>query len=234
VSAPSHESRHDHPRAPFEKPLHLLPADALVATSATDHADWNFRRVLGWIERARYHLTLDLLGVGHFRRLLEIGYGSGVFFPELATRCDQLYGVDTHERAVDVLKALLAFKVTACLAEASATALPFTAGKFDCVVAVSVLEFVEGLEEAAREIRRVLDPGGILVVVTPGYSRLADAGLKVLTGKSARADFEDRRKAIIPTMLRHFQVLETKTFPPRWMERVSIRLYTGLKLQPEK
>jgi SAM-dependent methyltransferase len=235
VNSPSHlESRHDHPRAPFEKPLHLLPANALVATSAVDHADWNFRPFLGWIERARYHLTLDLLGVGHFHRLLEIGYGSGVFFPELATRCDQLYGVDTHRRAVDVLKALLAVEVTACLAEASATALPFAAGKFDCVVAVSVLEFVEGLEQAAQEIQRVLAPAGILVMVTPGRSRLADAGLRVLTGETARADFGDRREAIIPTMLRHFQVLEKKTFPPRWMERVSTRLYTGLKLKAER
>jgi len=218
----------------MRKPLHLLPAHALIATSAIDHADWNFRPVLGWIERARYHLTLDLLGVRHFHRLLEIGYGSGVFVPELATRCDQLYGVDTHKRAADVSKALLSVEVTAHLAEASAIALPFADRKFDCVVAVSVLEFVEGLEQAAREIQRILDPDGILVMVTPAHSRLADAGLKVLTGKSARRDFGDRREATIPTMLRHFRVVESKTFPPGWMEQVSTRLYTGLKLQPEK
>jgi SAM-dependent methyltransferase len=234
-SPPPLESRHDRRRTlPFAKPLNLLPADLLVATSDVDHADWNFRPVLGWIERARYRLTLDLLGAGRFHRLLEIGYGSGIFFPELARHCDELYGIDTHKRAVDVARALRTVGVTAGLAEANATGLPFAAGALDCVVAVSVLEFVEGLDQAILEIRRILSPAGILVVVTPAHSRLADAGFKVLTGKRARDDFGERREATIPTIVRHFRVLEKKTFPPRWMQRVSTCLYTGLKLQPLK
>src|SRR4029078_12268937 len=75
---------------------HLLPEEVLVKTGPVDHADWNFRPVLGVIQRARFRLLLDLLGGERVDRLLEVGYGSGVFLPELARRCRSLYGVDIH------------------------------------------------------------------------------------------------------------------------------------------
>lgn len=41
-----------------------------------------------------------------FQRLLEIGYGSGVFMPELAEHTDELWGVDIHSRTEAVSKRL--------------------------------------------------------------------------------------------------------------------------------
>jgi len=40
-------------------------------------------------------------------RILEIGYGSGVFMPELSARCDELYGVDVHSRHEEVAATIL-------------------------------------------------------------------------------------------------------------------------------
>lgn len=210
--------------------LRLLPQSALVKTGDVDHADWNYRPVLGAISRLRFRLVAALLDTEpRAGRLLEIGYGSGVLMPELARRCEELYGVDVHGETRAVADALAATGVEARLFSSSVAATPFADNFFDAAVAVSAFEFVEDLPEACAEITRVLKPGGVLVVVTPGYSPLADFGLRVLTGKRARADFEDRRRSVIPTFARRFRVEQQLTAPA--LGGAFFRLYTALKLR---
>jgi ubiquinone/menaquinone biosynthesis C-methylase UbiE len=210
--------------------MQLLPREALVKTGPVDHADWNYRPVLGFIQRMRWRLVRAFLGAQRFGRLLEIGYGSGVFMPELARHCDDLYGLDIHEHNAAVTEVLARSGVKATLVSGSATAMPFADAFFDCLVAVSSLEFINDLPAACREMLRVLKPGGLLVVITPGSSPLVDLGLKILTGKSAKTDFEDRRKAIIPTLLEHFAVQQRRAAPR--FGSFLVHLYTGLKLSP--
>ena len=208
--------------------LRLLPREALLKTGDVDHADWNFRPVLGSIMRLRDRIVLSLLGPQHDPRLLEIGYGSGVFLPELARHCDELHGLDVHNRQTAVAEVLAKAEVRADLVSASMTAMPFKDQSLDCAVAVSALEFVDDLDAACREVKRVLRPGGVFVAVTPGSSPLVDCGLKVLTGKSAQADFGDRRGRIIPTLLTHFTEHKRRTAPR--FGTFLIHLYTGLRL----
>jgi ubiquinone/menaquinone biosynthesis C-methylase UbiE len=113
--------------------------------------------------------------------------------PELAARCEELFGIDIHPHAGEVQSRLREHGVTAELVSGSAEALPYEASMFDAVVAVSSLEFVPDAAAAAREVRRVLKPGGCLVLVTPGHSPLVDWGLRVLTGESAKQDYAGRR-----------------------------------------
>lgn len=208
--------------------MRLLPPDALLKTGEVDHADWNYRPLLGAIIRARYRCAVSLLAARRYGRLLEVGYGSGVFMPELARHCDELYGIDIHQLQQPVCELLSGFGVNARLFSGSVEALPFEDRSFDCLVAVSALEFVADLDAACRESRRVLKPGGCLIVVSPGHSPLVDAGLRVLTGKSAKTDFGDRRQSLIPTLLKHFVVRRSLTVP-RFGGTLA-RLYTALKL----
>jgi ubiquinone/menaquinone biosynthesis C-methylase UbiE len=210
--------------------MKLLPREALVKTGPVDHADWNYRPVLGYIQRLRFRIILALLGERRYPRLLEVGYGSGVFMPELATRCDELFGIDVHPHPAEVTEALAKHGVTARLFSGSAASLAFEDQSFDALVAVSCLEFIDDFPAACREMKRVLRPGGVLVAVTPGSSPLVDFGLKVLTGKSARTDFEDRRLRVLPMLRGQFSVERQRTFP--WLGGSLVRLYTGLRLCP--
>ena len=180
----------------------LLPRDALLQTGPVDHADWNYRPMLGWIQRQRFRLILGLLPPGKVDRLLEIGYGSGVFMPELATRCEELHGIDVHPQASAVQSRLMEHGVKAELVSGSAEQMAYASSMFDAVVAVSSLEFVPDARVAAREIRRVLKPSGCLVLVTPGHSPLVDLGLRVLTGQSAKEDYAGRREQLMPALER--------------------------------
>jgi len=208
--------------------LHLLPEEALVKTGPVDHADWNFRPLLGTVQRARFRLLLRLLGDERFGRLLEIGYGSGVFLPELARRSRELYGIDIHDKPDRVAESLRKLDVAASLSTASAEKLPFEAGFFDAVVAVSSFEFIGDFDRACEEIGRVLSPRGAFFVITPGDSPILDAGLKILTGASAKRDYGDRRKNVVPSLVRHFRVEESRAFPLPMFP-----IYRGLRLKNE-
>jgi len=202
-----------------------------VQTGPVDHAEWNHRLLLGYISRRRFRMVLDLLGGSPVERLLEIGYGSGVFMPELASHCRELFGVDVHERSSDVAAILSARGIHADLRRASATALPFESGTFDVVVAVSALEFIEDLPAASREIVRVLRPTGRLIAVTPGQGALLDGALRLVAGVHPDEDYGDRRGRTIPTLLETFTVEAERVFPPNPAGRL-LPVYRALRLAP--
>jgi ubiquinone/menaquinone biosynthesis C-methylase UbiE len=206
--------------------LHLLPEEILVKTGPVDHADWNYRPLLGAIQRSRFRLVLRLLDGECFGRLLEVGYGSGVFLPELARRSSDLHGIDIHDEPESVSASLRKLDVNATLRSASAERMPFDDGFFDAVVAVSSFEFISDFDRACREIGRVLAPRGSFFVVTPGDSPILDLGLKILTGADAKADYGGRRSAVMPALTRHFRIDRSVAFPSSLFP-----IYRGLRLR---
>ena len=215
---------------PSDRLLHLLPREALIKTGPVDHADWNYRPLLGWIQRQRFQLAQTLLPSQPVSRLLEIGYGSGVFMPELSQRCEELHGVDIHRRNSEVARELANQGISAQLHVATAEALPFEDRSFDCAIAVSSLEFVEDVPAACREVARVLKPHSSFIVITPGHSAAIDLGLTLLTGASAREDYGDARESLMGAIREHFQVVQTRSFPA--MASDTSRLYRAFQLIP--
>jgi SAM-dependent methyltransferase len=207
--------------------LQLLPERALLRTGEVDHANWNYRPVLGRIQKLRFDLIRSMLRGPRATRLLEIGYGSGVFLPELAKYANQLYGIDPHPFAKDVAKILAEHGVRAQLMSGTATSMPYEKEFFQTVVAVSTLEFIDDLPQACREIKRVLAPGGIFAIVTPGHSPILDLGVRILTGASPRDDFQNRRQAILPCLYREFALERRADYPPF---AHGMRWYTALRL----
>jgi len=209
--------------------IRLLPKESLIRTSETDHADWNFRPFLGWIQRVRFQLIIQHLSGNHFQRLLEIGYGSGVFMPELVHYCDELYGIDPHPKNEDVAPILRKHEINASLFCGSAENMPFSANFFDCIVAVSTMEYVEDIRAASIEIHRILQPGGLFFLVTPSHNPFADFGLKILTREDAGTQYADRRHRLIPGLKEYFTVQERHS---KYFLGVPLfQLYTSLKLR---
>jgi len=208
-------------------PLSLLPEHALLTTSEIDHANWNYRPILGRIQRLRFDLIRSILGGKHALRLLEIGYGSGVFFPELSKYSDSLYGIDPHPYPSDVMAVLAQNGVRASLVQGTATELPFEDHFFQFVVAVSALEFIDDLEKTCHEVKRVLEPGGSFIVVTPGYSPILDLCVRMMTGASPKHDFQNRRQRVLPWLYREFVVSQRVDYPSF---AHGARLYTALGL----
>jgi SAM-dependent methyltransferase len=197
-----------------ERDLRLLPRDALVKTNDLDQADWNFRPMLGWVQRLRLRCVAGVLASSpRAPRLLEVGYGSGVFLPQLARTADDTFGADVHANGAAVAATLAVHGSPARLVRAAAGALPYRDGSFDTVVTVSTLEFVPDVAAAVGELVRVTRRGGRLVIVTPGQSALLDLGLRVLTRERAEDTFQGRRSLVVPAVERSARIVEVHTLP---------------------
>ncbi len=209
--------------------LQLLSKDDLITTGNVDHADWNFKLILGYIQKTRFKLCLKLMGRHQFNRILEIGYGSGVFIPELKNYGKEIYGVDIHNFNNEVTSILNKKDIKVKLFSGSVEKMPFEDNFFDLIVSVSAIEFIDNIENACHEIKRVLKKDGYLIVITPGYSKFIDFGVKILTGKKAEDDYNNRRATVIPILLQNFELIEIKSFP--FLTRSFLKLYTALKLK---
>lgn len=212
--------------------MKLLPREYLVKTNDLDQAGWNYKPILGFIQRRRFQLIVKLLGTTRYKHALDVGYGSGVFLPELARHATDVSGVDPHDRNDEAHVALEKVGVDATLYSAPAEHLPMADASYDLLVVVSALEFVTDIEQVCKEMVRVLTTDGTLCVVTPGQSALIDFGLRVLSGQKAEDSFSGSRAKVVPTLNRYFSPLEVAEFPP--FAPKSLRLYTALKMQPRR
>ena len=212
------------------KKLQLLAKESLIKTGDVDHADWNYKPVLGIISRARFNLIKRLLKNKRGKRILEIGYGSGIFFPELAKYGDNIYGIDIHNEQQEVAKMLAKNNISAELVSGVAEKMPWPDNFFDFIIAVSTLEFVSDLGAVCSEIKRILKPEGSFFMVTPGKSAILDLGLKMFTGESAKKDFDNRRDLIIPVVCNNFNVKQKRNWPS-CCQLSPLKVYTAFELK---
>ncbi len=144
----------------------------VFATNMEDPLKYYFLPVLGAIFRKRLEFGLRLLGEGPFSRVIEIGYGSGILFPELSDRSDLVFGVDNHRNPELVKEMMKREKLEAELAVGDILNLSFDKDSFDAVVCLSVLEHIDDLTGAVAEIDRILKPGGRAVLGFPTNNRI--------------------------------------------------------------
>lgn len=163
--------------------------------------------------RRRFALVRALLP-NRAERIVEVGFGSGVFMPDLASKCHELYGIDVHSHVEQVQSMLRQRGVHATLYRQDAARMDFPDSFFDLIVAVSALEFIHDIDAAARQMNRVLKNGGCVVAVMPAKSRILDSMLYALTGANAEKDYGQRREQTLPAMLRYFTVRRKLTFGP--------------------
>lgn len=100
-------------------------------------------------------------------RLLDIGCGDGTFTLRLGERYREVFGIDVQEDYIETFRQRTAGDPKFKVSSMSAAAMEFPADFFDTIVTIETLEHVTDLSGAAREIHRVLRPGGELIITVP-------------------------------------------------------------------
>lgn len=98
------------------------------------------------------------------RRVLDVGCGTGTMLTYLA-RFGSAEGVDIDPEAVGYCHDRGLKQVS----QSAAGSLPFDDETFELVTALDVIEHIDDDLGALREVRRVLRPGGRLLMAVPAY-----------------------------------------------------------------
>ncbi|MGD1057391.1 MAG: class I SAM-dependent methyltransferase [Solirubrobacteraceae bacterium] len=107
------------------------------------------------------------LGLPANARILDAGCGSGRFMVELAKR-GTVTGVELSDTSVALAQRRAIGEVVA----GSVLEMPFPDANFDLAVSLDVIEHLQDDLAALREFRRVVAPGGALLVTVPAYQWL--------------------------------------------------------------
>ncbi|HET9986409.1 MAG TPA: methyltransferase domain-containing protein [Longimicrobiales bacterium] len=223
----------------------------LTAYDVAGHYDRRYFQDLAQRYRARnrfarqrianvFSLLPDVRGA----RLLDVGCGMGTFTVEAARRgAASAMGVDFAPEAVATAREVAAAEGVrgATFVEGDATALPLPPESLDVVLAADVTEHLDDATLAAvlAEARRVLRPGGTLVLYTPEashiFERLRNLGAMrqdpshigirsagELAGVVRRAGLDVTRTAWLPSHLPGWNLLE-RAFA-RWVPLLRRRI----------
>jgi ubiquinone/menaquinone biosynthesis C-methylase UbiE len=106
---------------------------------------------------------LELAGDVTGRRILDAGCGSGPLFATLRDRGAIVTGIDSSAGMVELARRRLGADADLRVADLAGPLL-FPDGTFDDVIASLVLHYLEDWGPTLAELRRVLTPGGRLIV----------------------------------------------------------------------
>jgi SAM-dependent methyltransferase len=114
--------------------------------------------------RARYRFAVERLPPGRRVSVLDVASGSGFGLQMLLQAGARPVGLDYD---VESLQAVRGLEPGAVLIHGDATRLPLALGSLDMVVSFETLEHVPDAAAMVAEVRRILKPGGQLVLSTP-------------------------------------------------------------------
>ena len=136
-----------------------------AASMARAYAGWRASTLGRITDRLEDALLRDMLGDVAGCAVLDLGCGDGKLAVRLAALGARVVGLDADPAMLRAAASRAAAAgVGMDFAAGRARTLPFPDRRFDIVVAVTVLCFVPDAEAAFREIARVLQPGGAVVI----------------------------------------------------------------------
>jgi len=130
-------------------------------------------------QRRRYQVITTMAAGAE--RVLDVGCGSSRILGS-----GRVVGLD-----IVLAKLRYARRYGNPLVHGSIFELPFKDGAFDCVICSEVIEHVPADERVFRELERVLEPGGRLILGTPDYDRWRWRALEWLYGRLAPGGYAD-------------------------------------------
>jgi len=147
--------------------LKLLSAGQYKGVNQYDPIKYYYWPIFGRMYRRRVELALGECTGGE--RILEVGFGTGLAFPNLRDNYREIHGIDLTADIKAIESVFKPLNIPLFLKKGDVTKMPYEDNTFDTVLLVSILEHLRAdeLEKAMIEVFRVLKPGGQMVYGTP-------------------------------------------------------------------
>lgn len=136
----------------------------LLTVLDEDRHAWFAGRTRAILKYLDAELTPSTPGVA--RKVLDLGIGAGNMAHHLA-HYGTVYGIDANIRPL-----LVANQRALSVAQAAGERLPFAANNFDLLALLDTVEHIPDEFGVFQECRRVLKPGGKLLVTVPAFMAL--------------------------------------------------------------
>ncbi|HZP45402.1 MAG TPA: glycosyltransferase [Candidatus Binataceae bacterium] len=172
-----------------------------------DRAFYSLIPVQRYWQRRRHRITTAWARGA--ARILDAGCGSSMIIQSL----NNAIGMDINADKLRFLR-----RAGIPLLRASAFALPFRDGVFDCVISSQVIEHIPYDELLFRELWRVLEPGGRLIIGTPDYATLGWRMIEPVYGFLMPGGYRDEhithytRRSLTEVLERHGFVHEETAY----------------------
>jgi ubiquinone/menaquinone biosynthesis C-methylase UbiE len=147
--------------------LRLLPAAKYKGVNQYDPIKYYYWPIFGRMYRRRVELALSECTGGE--RILEVGFGTGLAFPNLHDMYKEIHGIDLTADIQAVQSVFESTGIPLFLEKGDVLNMPYQDNFFETVMLVSILEHLKPpeLEQAFAEVRRVLKPEGQMIYGTP-------------------------------------------------------------------
>jgi len=196
--------------------LRMLPREAYRGVNKDDPIRFYYWPIIGRMYRRRVELCLTECRGG--QRVLEVGFGTGLTFLNLRDMYDEIHGLDLTASIEEVKAVFDALAIPTFLQNGDVLTMPYADGFFDTVLLISILEHLKPheLEQAFREIHRVLKPGGQVVYGAP-VERPFMVVMFNLLGYDIRKAHFSTEKQIAEAAAKFFKkmrIIQMKSTPP--------------------
>ena len=223
---------------PADDPVFARDADRLQAVRAerSDEATAYFERnAARWDELRSLHVSegdveaaiLDAAGPGPFRRMIDLGTGSGRMLALLCNRAEEGLGLDLSQQMLNIARRRAAEAgLERCQlrhGDIFATQLPTASA--DLVVVHQVLHYLSDPAAAVAEAARLVEPGGRLLIADFAPHRL----------EFLREAHQHRRLGFADAEIERWfdgaglQRLSTAALPPADDEGLTVKIWTATR-----
>lgn len=168
----------------------------------------------------RYFLEAKIEG-----RILDLGCGDGLFTKILfkSSRDRVFAGIDLN---LIELKKAKESNVYRYLVDGNITNLPFQSNYYDAVISNSVLEHVQDIDLAIKEINRILKTGGYLVFTVPSQYLSQHLFFSAVMKKIGLAYFATRYNAFKNKIWKHLHIYPAKV----WIDKLNAHSLNIIRL----
>lgn len=197
--------------------LIIPPKNLMVQSNWGDPVFYHYYPYSRTVYRKRLKNTLELLQPLRFENLIEIGYGSGIFLPTISKLAKKVTALDIHKELDPVRRLLDWYQISNVdLISGDIMKMPFEDSAFDGCVIVSTLEDIHNSERAVSEIKRIIKPGGNIIISFPVKNIITDLFFK-LVGEDPEEIHPSDHRYILKFLEKNFnvkQVLKMPRFAP--------------------